>query len=163
MALVVGLVVHGLGDLDQHPVGVLRMDERLSPVGVVRADHHEVDPSCLEALHLFGQVFHAKGHVVHTFSSASQEPGDEPVADGRDQLDPTSGREPVLDPPESLGVVVSEPPELGAEHVPEQFRGLRRVLDGDGYVIDLRARNQRELGQGPTSPTAPRSANRVRA
>src|SRR2546423_320816 len=138
------VVVQGFGNLDQHAVGVLRVDERLPPVRVVEAHHDQLDPAPLHPLHLRAQVVHLERDVVHALPPLVQEARDEPLPDGRDQLDLPPAREAVLHEPETLVVVVAEHEELSAQDVTEERGRLGGVVDGDRDVVELRAADERQ-------------------
>ncbi len=154
-----------LGELDQHPVRVRGVDERLLPSGVLQAHQRQGHLRLPEACHLAFDVPHLERDVVHAFAPPLQELRHErPLGDGGDELHLAAPGEAVLDEPEALFHVVGAHEELGAQDVPKQLHRRFGVPDGDGHVVQRRAPNQGQalgepVGHAPAW-SASRSASR---
>ena len=93
----------GLGDLDENPVGILRVDEGFFPRRMLRGDPHEFNTLRTKVLERPKDVRRLEGDVMNAFAASIEETLNETVAgDRRDELDLSAVRETELRPAESL-------------------------------------------------------------
>src|SRR5581483_5848588 len=125
-------------DLDQHPVGALRVDERdhadRARVGDVV---DELCPACLELAHLRFDVVHLEADVVQAGPAALEEARDGVVGgERRDELDlRVAGAD-----EHDVELTILEAQATGdrqPEHVAIEHHRPLEVVDGDADVVQL--------------------------